>query len=135
MGTGAMWGIARWVLFLPAAFAAYWATYLVLTVLNRLMMTMSFYDADGFLARAYIETLSSTISACAFVIAGAKTSPAAQTKVGFGLIALGLVLSGGFLFFAVWVQNYWAVWSSLCTSAGLIITAVAVQRGEISLSK
>jgi len=125
--------MARWVLVLPAAFAASWAAYLVVTVLNRLTMGMQGIDADGFLTRIFIEAISSGAMGCAFVFAGAKIAPREQNKVGFGLVAIGLVLAGVMLFPAIWMTNWWAVWSGVSLAAGLVAAAAAIHSGEMKL--
>lgn len=125
--------VARWILVLPTALAASWAAYLVVTALNRLTMGMQGIDVDGFLTRVFIEAMSSGSMGWAFVFAGARTAPREQSKVGFGLVALGLVLSGVMLFPAIWTKNWWAVWSGVCLAAGLAATAAAIHSGEMKL--
>jgi hypothetical protein len=126
--------IIRWIAFFPGAAVAAWLAWLLVGFFNRLTMMLQGFDPTEFVARAFVETISSLVLGAAFVYAGAKIAPAYRKNVSFILAGTALVLSGIALFPALMAADYWAIWSGLCVGFGAGAVVYSVSEGEINLN-
>ncbi len=122
--------VLRWLAVLPASVAGGIVARLLIVLLNR--VTLGRYaDPDSFLSRLFIEFIGDVVLGSAAVYSGAFVAPRFKTEASVTLAALVLLSSGFLLFPAVLTQNYWAMFSIACISAGGGIAAYGIARGDI----
>lgn len=121
--------VLRWVLVLPGAIAAGYVAWFTVTFLNRLTMRL-YVDPDGFLGRAYLETISNMVMGAAAVYVGARIAPSEQSKVALALTVLVILAAGVLLFPALQSRSWWAVYAVACLVAGAGSVTWSIYRGE-----
>lgn len=117
----------RWVLVLPGAIAAAYIAWFAVTLLNRLTM-QPFVSPDGFLGRAYLETISNLVMGAATVYAGSRIAPRNQHRVAVALTVV-VVLAAVILFLpAFHSRSWWAVYAIACLVVGASIISWLIYR-------
>lgn len=125
--------VLRWVGFLPVAVLAAWLGWIAVNILGRFSLGWTGITPEDFRGKLYFMTVGHAAMGAAFVYVGAKIAPAHRVIVAFILGGIGIVVSGFFLFPAVMVRDWWAVWSGLFVAIGAGAVVWTVHAGETDL--
>lgn len=125
--------ILRWIAFLPVALGAAGLSWILINILGRFSLGYVGMHLDSFLGQFYFNTAGHAAMGAVFVFVGANIAPSHRKIVAYCLAGIGLVVSGFMLFPAIMIENYWAIWGSLCVILGVGFVTYSIYKGEANI--
>lgn len=125
--------IARWILFIPAAFAAGALAVAAYQLVNRLSGFLHGFDPASPLHKAWLIGFSGAIMGAAFVYVGAKVAPLYKKQVASWLAGLGILFIAAGIAFSFAAKDYWEVYNGLAAAAGAGLMLYVIHKGKVQL--
>src|SRR5690242_17135622 len=111
--------IARWMLFIPAAFTAGALAASAYQLVNRLGGFLHGFDPTSPLHKAWLVGFSGVIAGAAFVYVGARVASLYKKQVAFCLAGLGILFIAAGIAFSFHAEDYWEIYNGLAAATGV----------------